>query len=470
MAWSKDNKEERRELFELRKQIAINSQIGEFVSEVHDIEEASNVFDALLNHLCQLTFFNKIVFLTLSIDTAELKVLFSRGFKHEDNPNFAFNIFEIQDNEILSAIFERQTQIVASGFGSSNDLSLRLDMDNYIIIPLVYNTYKTNAEKHENNEDAENVNEEVISDEFYKEKQKLKDPYFPVSGIFVFGGDNLSEFDINESIPIAEKLIHIAGITMTGILALENLRKMNEKHEEELKRAQLIQEKFLPEKLPNDYHLQCSALYKPVEDIGGDYYDFFALRDGVYALFIADVAGHGVSAALVMSTAQSLLKTTASADLGPAQTLRKINDTLKNHIKAERYLTAFYAIIDTTQNKMTYTCAGHCPTLLFNKKSGEYQQFQSVGFPVGLFPELDLPNHEYYYKKDENRLVLYTDGVTDCQNREGAKFELIRLNSIVAKTLDCSPENVVATITKELESFRGSAEMKDDQTLLIVDF
>ncbi|MCL2843832.1 MAG: serine/threonine-protein phosphatase [Chitinivibrionia bacterium] len=468
--WAKEN-EEKYEIFELRKQIATNSQISEFISDIYNAKEFAYVFKSLITRLSRMAFSNKFLFLDLDCETAELKANFSYGFKQEERPYFTFNIFEIHDNEIISTIFEREVKIVSNGFESANELSLRLDMDNYVMIPLVYQADNdVNIDSDENDADENDTDDEAETEEFCDEKKILKDPYFPVSGIFVFGYDNLSDFDINENIPTTEQLIHIAGITMNNILVSNKLRQVNEKYKAELLRARAVQKKLLPENLPSDYFLQAFAFYKPVDEIGGDYYDLFLLDKGIYAIFIADVAGHGASAALIMAATKTALKAIASVNLEPAQTLKKMNDTLVNSVNAGRHLTAFYAIIDTNQSKITYANAGHCPTLVFNKISGEYQMFQSGGFYIGTFLELDPQNYEYNYQKDENRLILYTDGITDCQNRDGAMYGLVRLQSAVVKTLDKSPESASKSIAKELKYFKGCTETKDDQTLLIVDF
>jgi serine phosphatase RsbU (regulator of sigma subunit) len=461
------------EIMNLRKQAAINSQLGEFVLEIYNMKSVSNVFDALIKRLYMLTFFDRIVFLTLNIDTAELKIEFSRGFGHGDHPHFSFDIFENPDANIISAIFDKKSTVVVNGFCDINDLSLRLDMDNYLMVPMVLHNEEDDGEhlSEETQETSQNENEsEREKQSFVEERNKLKNPYFPVSGIFVFSGDKMDETELKTNATILEKIIRLAGMTMNNILVLERLQLTCEKNEKELKQARGVQQKLLPEKLPCNDFLQSFAFYIPVEEVGGDYYDLFMLKDGVYAVFIADVSGHGVSAALVMSAAKILLKTIASADLDPAQTLRKVNDTLVNNISVNRFLTAFYAIIDTNQRKMTYTCAGHCPILLFNKDKKDYQQFQSDGFFVGMFPELDLPNHEFRYTKGENRLILYTDGVVDCQNRKKSQFGLIRLKSIIAKTLDESAEHAVQTVENEMKKFIGNYAIEDDQTIFIVDF
>jgi len=461
------------ELRNLRKQAAADAQISEFISEIHYMKSVGAVFDALVTRLCRLEFFENITYLSLNHETAELKVEFSHGFKRENDLQFSFNIFEIRDAEIISTVFDMESKIVSDGISKGNDLSLRLDINNYVTIPLLYKEVKQNESEEEKISSVSKANMEASVDEseeeFEREKNKLKDHFFPVSGVFVFGCENISNAD-GTDISTAKKLIRLAGMSMNNILVLEKLREINEKNEAELKRARTVQGKLLPEKLPCNYTLRSFAYYNPVEAVGGDYYDLFLLKEGVYAVFIADVSGHGISAALVMSAAKVLLKTIAGPDLGPAQTLKKINDALLTHINADRYLTAFYAIIDTNHCKINYTCAGHCPSLLFNKNTKEYVQFQSDGFFIGMFPELDLPNREYRYKKDENRLVLYTDGVVDCQNREGVKFELVRLKTTIARTLEMSAEDVIDTITKELKVFTGNGDIKDDQTILIVDF
>jgi len=432
-----------------------NARIGEFILEIGDMQNVSGIFDSLTKRLYELTSFNKMVYLMLSPDVAELKVLFSHGYSHEEMPQFFFDIFEDPDQNILSAIFEKKTAVVKNGISAINDLSIRLDLDNYVMIPMVLRS-----------EGEENTETPLI-----KEKEVLKSMKFLLAGVFVFGcGDEQDESKIKYEISLAEKFIRLTGMIIKDILILENFRLTAEKNKKELEAARTIQEKLLPEKLPQNDILQAFAFYIPVEEVSGDYYDLFMLSEGVYAVFIADVSGHGVSAALIMSAAKILLKTIASANLPPAQTLRKVNEELVNHIPANRFMTAFYAIIDTNSRKMTYTCAGHCPILLFNKQSKEYLQFQSDGFSLGMFPELDLPNHEYYYKKNENRLVLYTDGIVDCFNKEKTQFSLIRLKSIIAKTLEMSGDKVVSEVMESVRNFMGTRSSEDDLTLLVVDF
>jgi serine phosphatase RsbU (regulator of sigma subunit) len=452
------------EILSLRRQAAINSQIGEFVLEIYELQEVGEVFDSLVKHLYELTIFDKTVYLSLSPETEELKVEYSQGFEYVEKPYFSFNIFENPDKDIISAIFNKKTIIIQNGFAQINELSFRLDIDNYVIVPLILHLNTEKTPQHE-------INDENSQKPFAKEREILKKTdNFSILGVFVFDFGKMDDLETDYNILISEKLIRLAGMTINNILILQSLRSASEKNKKELEQARAVQEKLLPEKLPCNNFLQSFAFYIPVEEVGGDYYDLFLLKDGVYAVFIADVSGHGVSAALVMSAAKILLKTIASASLTPAQTLRRINEMLVSHISANRFLTAFYAIIDTNSERMTYTCAGHCPILLFNKTTKDYQQFQSDGFFIGMFPELDLPNHEYHYKKDENRLLLYTDGVVDSQNKEKVQFGLIRLKTIIARTLEKPADEVVKEVMKSLQKFVGNSEIEDDSTLFIVDF
>jgi serine phosphatase RsbU (regulator of sigma subunit) len=451
------------EISNLRRKAAINAQIGEFVSEIYDLQDEKEVFDSLTQRLYELTTFEKMAFLSFVPDTANLIVSFSKGFKHDKGLSFSFDVFENSDENIISAIFYKKSVVIKNGFSEINDLSLRLDMDSYSIIPIVIYS----GEKTDEKESVE-IEEDDIS--FRREKDMLKTICFAVSGIFVFDCGDMDDLEAAENISLSEKIIHLAGKTINNILVLKKFRQETERNKKELEQARIVQEKLLPEKLPCNDFLQSFAFYIPVDEVGGDYYDLFVLKEGIYAVFIADVSGHGVSAALVMSATKILLKTYASADLTPSQTLRKINEVLVNHFPTNHFVTAFYAVIDTNKRNITYTCAGHCPILLFNKETKEYMQFQSDGFFVGMFPELDLPDHEYKYSKGKNRLLLYTDGVVDSSNKEKMQYGLIRLKTIVNKTLEKSAKETVDEVMNNLCKFIGKTDIADDMTLFIVDF
>jgi serine phosphatase RsbU (regulator of sigma subunit) len=335
-------------------------------------------------------------------------------------------------------------------------------MDSYAIIPMILHSEK--------NADYE-YDETQEKDPALREKKNiLKTIYFAVSGLFIFDCSTMGDAEAADNISLCEKIIHLAGITINNIMVLQSFREETENNKKELEQARIVQEKLLPEKLPCNNFLQSHAFYIPVAEVGGDYYDLFALKEGVYAVFIADVSGHGVGASLVMAAAKILLKTYASPDLSPSQTLRKINEVLVNHVPTSRFITAFYAIIDTNKRNITYTCAGHCPTLFINKETKEYLQFQSDGFFIGMFPELDLPDHVHRYDKDKNRFLLYTDGIVDSSNKDKMQYGLIRLKTIVNKTLNKPVKEAVDEVMYDLRKFIGKAEINDDMTLLIVDF
>lgn len=450
------------EISNLRRKAAVNAQIGEFVSEIYSLQDEKAVFDILTRRIYELTTFDRMAYLSLTPDTNELKVSFSMGFEHEKNPSFSFNIFEDPvDKNIITAIFDKKVAVVENGFSDINDLSLRLDMNSYIIIPMVFCAKE---------EIGDEETEEEYNTPFGKEKDMLRSSYFAVSGLFIFDCSKMDDLEISSNISISEKIINLARITINNILVLRKFKEETEKNKKELEQARIVQEHLLPENLPCNDFLQSFAFYIPVAEVGGDYYDLFLLKEGVYAVFIADVSGHGVGAALVMAAAKFLLKTYASSNLSPSRTLRKINEVLVELVPTNRFITAFYAIIDTSKRNMTYTCAGHCPILLVNKETKDYMQFQSDGFFVGMFPELDLPDHECKYDKGKNRLVLYTDGIVDSSNKEKMQYGLIRLKTVINKTIEKPTKDAVDEVMSNLRKFIGKTEIVDDMTLLIVDF
>jgi len=421
------------EISDLRKKAAVNEKISDFAAEVYGLQNEKEIFAILKKYLHELTAFERFAFLSFCDENVELKIEYSKGFENENDKVFPLDVL----NE--------ETTFVKDGFSQKDELSLRLNMDFYAAIPMLFYAKENEIAFWENIDAC-------------------------VSGIFVFDCAKMSDLKVSENVLVCEKIIGFAKSAAENVFTLQSIRQEAEKTKKELQHARIVQEKLLPEKISCGNLLQSAAFYAPLDEVGGDYYDLFALEDGVYALIIADVSGHGVSAALVMSVMKILLKSNASANLSPAKTLNKINELFVRHIPANRFVTAFYAIIDTNRKKLTYTCAGHCPILLFNKESKKYKQFQSDGFFVGMFAGLDLPDHEYTYQAGNNRLLLYTDGVVDCSNDKKTQYGLIRLETVITNTLENSVEKAVNETMDDIRNFIKNGKANDDITLFVVDF
>jgi sigma-B regulation protein RsbU (phosphoserine phosphatase) len=251
----------------------------------------------------------------------------------------------------------------------------------------------------------------------------------------------------------------------------EDLRQAQARINRDLDHARTIQQGLLPHidaKLVKGFEV--GSKYIPADAVGGDYYDVFAISPGVYGIVVADVSGHGVSSALIMSMVKVLLKTFAAEVTSPQATLEQINQTFQTEIRTDNFVTIFYAVLDTNQHALRYTSAGHCPTLFLNRKTGACRQVKADGLFLGAFADMMLEESCVAYEPGTERIVLYTDGLTEAKNGNEDMFDLSRLEKAATDTLGLPPDKAIKEIMRKQKEFCGENGMhEDDITLLVID-
>jgi predicted ester cyclase len=173
------------------------------------------------------------------------------------------------------------------------------------------------------------------------------------------------------------------GSNLRGQL-LEQERIERERIEQELQVARRIQQASLPKEVPEIEGWQISPYYRPAREVGGDFYDFFELKDGRLGIVVGDATGKGVPAALVMASARSMLRAVAQASYSPGHVLRRVNDPLATDIPPNMFVTCFYCILDPKSGCLTYANAGH--DLPYLHRNGESEKLRATGMPLGLMP------------------------------------------------------------------------------------
>ena len=205
------------------------------------------------------------------------------------------------------------------------------------------------------------------------------------------------------------------------------------------------------------------ACMLPAKDVGGDLYDYCTLPDGNICVIIADVSGKGISAALLMSRAITMLRQYAEAGLTPGEILRQYNNRLAEHNPNFLFITTFVAILHPRTGTLTYANAGHnLPYLLsdtLTKLDGEH------GAAAGIFRNVDYPEHTVAMRPGD-MLLLYTDGVTEAQNTDGGFFEESRLETLLQENRGKSGQTMIALLLEEIKLFAGKAQQTDDITIL----
>jgi len=253
---------------------------------------------------------------------------------------------------------------------------------------------------------------------------------------------------------------------------LENARLLQEeraKHqmEEELRLARTIQQSLLPSKLPADGWLAASGSSVASHEVGGDYYDMAAVNPHCWSAVVADVSGKGVSSALLASLLQGALITATEHTEAMSHRMERLNRFLIDRTGGEKYATVFYSLLDRN-GRFSYVNAAHCPPLIV-RANGERLELDANGMPVGLVETADFPVLTQNLAPGD-KVVIYTDGVTEAQNNEGQFFGKRRLRETVNAHAGDSCAAIHDAIQAGVAAFTEGAQQSDDITVLVVEF
>src|SRR5712671_4196593 len=236
-------------------------------------------------------------------------------------------------------------------------------------------------------------------------------------------------------------------------------------HDVEL--AAQVQRLFLPVGKPAIAGLQIAGMMQPARGVSGDYYDYIPIDAHSIQIVIADVAGKGVPAALLMSATAAAMRFEANHDRNMLAQVKRLNTGILSVSDDERYVTLLLAEIDTRKRTIQYVNCGHNPALLFRASTGTLTRLNSSCPPIGLSPEeiCELASTDL---SPGDVAVFYTDGVTEAENRLGEEFGLERLSAVVRRGSLLSAEELKIEIFKSAANFCGEVGFQDDVTILVV--
>jgi phosphoserine phosphatase RsbU/P len=256
-------------------------------------------------------------------------------------------------------------------------------------------------------------------------------------------------------------------------VAIENSRLLEEsiekeRLEKELDVAREIQRKILPLKIPDYPNLQIASVFIPAFEVGGDYYDFFEISKTKLGFVIADVSGKGISAAFIMAEVKGIFESLSKTIERPKEILLKANDILRSTLDNKSFVSAAYGYIDILEKKLFFARAGHCP--LFLLRDNDFKQIKPAGLGLGLSDNnyFDQTLEEYSFGLKENdTIVLYTDGVTEAKNEHLEDFGDKQFLEILRTGNDLSAEELSNKIVQEITVFSSNHAQYDDITLVI---
>jgi len=247
---------------------------------------------------------------------------------------------------------------------------------------------------------------------------------------------------------------------------LLHLQKKN--LEKDLRIGAELQKSLLPKRLPEDCQIKIDSVYIPTLQLGGDFFDIKQLDDSYVAILIADVSGHGVSAAIIAAMLKAFYLHHFSLALQPSRLLDALNLDLVNSIPTDNFVSAFYMVINRNQKSAIYSSASHPTPLLLSKKKKQVKALETSGFFLGVFNDGQFEEKSIAIEEGD-RLLFYTDGVTEARNQAGESFGVNNLVNEMYKTNAMPFQKVLPSIQNAVNQFAQRSTFEDDITLLLLE-
>ncbi len=258
---------------------------------------------------------------------------------------------------------------------------------------------------------------------------------------------------------------HLLATLRTEIEEGRARRLQVEYEQRELHEALRIQRKLLPASMPQIDGVELATAWQPASGVGGDCFDAIAFGRTKLAVSIADVVGKGIPAALLMSNLQATVRAFATGAEQPAELCQQVNRVLCGHIAEGRFISFCYCVIDTEEGTLRYCNAGHYPGMLV-RADGSVDRLTAGGAVLGVLPAGTYePGQLTIHSGD--RLVLYTDGITEARNDADEEFGEDRLLEFAIENRACSAPALQARLGAFVTAFTGG-QLQDDATLIIV--
>lgn len=275
-----------------------------------------------------------------------------------------------------------------------------------------------------------------------------------------------------EMIDIIDTFVNQASISVENYRLL-NEAIYNERYKEELKIATKVQKSLLPQQLDQNDSFDIEAFTRAAAEVGGDYYDTYKLDEDRTALIIGDVSGKGTSAAFHTAQMKGIFHSLVQLDFNPKTFLIHANDALSRCLEKTSFITVSYFIINKKEQEITFSRAGHCPTLFYNSKINSTVYFKNEGLGLGILRNNDF--HKYVHLNNfkfqpNDVILLYTDGVIEACNADKQEFGYKNLHASLVKYANQPITNIKNGIIKDIYEFCGRKNLEDDYTLLIIKF
>jgi serine phosphatase RsbU (regulator of sigma subunit) len=247
----------------------------------------------------------------------------------------------------------------------------------------------------------------------------------------------------------------------------DQLRRMNDQMTRDLQIARRVQEALVPNGSFASPRLEIRSAYIPSETLSGDFYDYFLQNEQLY-LFVADVSGHGLPAAILVSLLKSYIHTEADPDRSLADFMSRLNDFLFSVSLPSQFATAQLFRLEA-DGRLVYSNAAHPPFLLFNRKDRRTTMFEQPSNLLGAMPSMEFEEHAINVSSGDT-LFVYTDGLTDRRDKHGEFYSIDRIARLLEAKPDADFGTVYDSIREDISGFGATEEFKDDIAFVVTRF
>ncbi|ALG71333.1 sigma-B regulation protein [Azospirillum thiophilum] len=237
--------------------------------------------------------------------------------------------------------------------------------------------------------------------------------------------------------------------------------------QQELEIARTMQLTILPQVFPDLAELDIAARMIPAKEVGGDFYDFFPISEHKVAVVIADVSGKGIPAAFFMLITRTMLRAIAESGVGPAETMRRVNNLLAAENEQMMFVTAFYGELDLRTGVLAFSNGGHNPPLRMTAAGTVKELARTPGIALAAMPDMPFGEKSVTLETGD-MVVLFTDGVTEAFNGEDVMYGDPRLVDAVGRQASATARDGLDGVLADVARFTAGAPQSDDITCLVL--
>ena len=235
----------------------------------------------------------------------------------------------------------------------------------------------------------------------------------------------------------------------------------------ELATARQIQQNLLPSTIPDIPGLEIACYFNPAEEVGGDYFDFFPLKENQLGIVQADVSGHGASAAMIMTMLKGILHSITKNFLDLPSALSQTNQVVHQTAPPETFITMIMLVYDSNHRTLSFSNAGHNPPLFYQNNTNSLHYLELRGCALNCLPDASFALSKINLQPDDF-ILIYTDGLTEAVNRNSEMFGYDRLKNVLIDNKYSSASDIIKQVKQELTTFCGQIHQADDIALMVL--